>query len=626
MTGPARGQEAQEGKETGPIDPTAGAWITYRGERTVPGQPEPQAYSLRVSYGLPPETSQYGKLVMATETQFDASGRATGERTLILQTADRLYRNADGTEEGYWIYWLPPGLEKDDAAAVESSVKLTADEVQDFDFKGERFQVLRMRGGGIELLVERRTGLVFRIAREGGETLGIEDTNMLANHRAWDYSPDDAEVGRRLQELADEHPNLVEVSSVGRSANGRNIWLVHVTDYTSSEMKSNVILDAATEGDAPEGCAFLLDFLEEIVDRAAEDDSVASLLRGINIYALPLLNPDGVQRWLAMPDPAESLLIAGQAPRNGNLVNIDRNFDVKWEEGNRDPSAWDYAGPSPFSEPESQALRELFEDVPADMYISMHGGVDLVTAPWNWSELPASNPEKDFYEGILMDVSGYLPFPFRIGAPHTPFTGSSTDWAYEGNGSSSPICFNLYLHSPQEGEGDPLSSYSPHREAIITLMENLRSYLAVDISVPRLRVEVNVPIDAVVEITVSGKRALPNTRARLVLPEDSGLKFSSMADKEISLGDLEPGSTTRVVWNLEGRTGGSNTATVILTSSYPDYDKIPGTYSADLEVSISTQRTWLVLALLSILILIVLGIILLSMRKHRRLSGDQTQE
>src|SRR5690606_33735431 len=132
-------------------------------------------------------------------------------------------------------------------------------------------------------------------------------------------------------------------------------------------------------------------------------------------------------------------------------------------------------------------------------------------------------------------------------------------------------------------------------------MENLQSYLAVDIMTSEIEVEVNVPIDAVGEITVSGKRALPNVTARLILPEDSGLKFSSMAEKEVGLGDLEPGSSAKVTWSLEGRTSGSSTATVVVTSTYPGYDHIPGTYGAEVRISISTHRTLLVLILLSAL-------------------------
>jgi hypothetical protein len=620
---PARGQE-EEQPATGPIDPAVGSWIIYKGEIAAPDQPAPTAFSVRIDYEFTPGAAPEDMNVNARLKELDALGQATAERIYTIQTIDRFYNQSGGEEEGYWLYWLTPGLEAEDAATVGSGTELKAEGVEDYDFKDGVFRVVKMRGEGLELLVEQRTGLVFRIVKDGGETLQIDDTNMLAQYLAWGRSPDDRIVGSRLESLASEYPDLVEVSSLGKSAKGRDIWLAHITDFTASEEKRAVIIDAAIEGDAPEGSAFVLDLMDEMVRLAEEDDLIAGLLDSLNIYVLPLVNPDGLQRWLAMPDPAENAVFNSQAPRNGRLVNVNRNFDIKWEEGVRDPASPDFGGPAPFSETESQALRKPFEDIPVDLSISLHTGEDLISAPWNWSESSTSNPEWSFYQGILSELSAFFPYPTAVGAPEAPFTGSSTDWAYEGNGASSPICFDLYLHeldgieAGEGGEGGLLSIYSPQRETILYLMENIQSYLGVNIDTPEPRAEVNVPIDVTVEISVSGKRALPDTEVRLILPDDSGLKLATMSEKEVQLGDLEPGSTAEVSWNLEGKTNGTFTAEVILTSSYPDYARIPGTYGTEMEITVSSQRTWLVLVLLTLLVLAVLGMILLSMRKHRK--------
>lgn len=624
---PARGQAESKEVHTGPIDPAAGEWVVYRGERALPGQPAPELYALRVEYAFPPDVSQYGKVVEATVTETDGLGKTLSVQKFTVQTVDRLCRGEDGTEAGYWTYWLTPGLGIGDAASVGKEETLTADEVQDFDFKGNSFRVVRMKGSGVEMLAEERTGLVFRIARDGGESLRIEDTNMLAHCSTRKYCPGVTEVGRRLEALAAEHPDLAELSSLGESAAGRDIWLAHVTDFTSSEEKRSVIIAAAMEGDAPEGCAFLLEFLEEMVEEAGQGGPAAAVLERLNLYAVPMLNPDGVQRWLAMPDPGESVELASQAPRNGNLVCIDRNFDFKWEEGDRDPVSANYAGPTAFSETESQAMRGLFEEVAADLYLNLHAGPDLINAPWNWNESPAANPEIAFYESMAQELAQVFPFPVRVGTPLPPRTGSSLDWAYVGENGYSPACFDVYLHRARGGdEGEnggevgALAEYAAQREAIRLLVENLHAYLAVDIETPRLEVELNVPIDVEVEVRVSGKRALPDARARLVLPADSGLKFSSMAQKEVLLGDLQPGSSTVVAWSLEGRARGSSRVEFVLTAAYPEYENIPGRYVAEVEITISTQRTWLVASLLSATVLLVLALIFFSMRKQRKMS------
>jgi len=120
--------------------------ITYKGERTVPGQPEPQLFSLRIAYDFPSSEPRDGKVLDATVTESDAAGKVVSSRTFKLQTIDRLYRSQDTGEEGYWKYWLMPGLDKDGTASIDNVKKLAAEEIQDFDYKGNRFQVARMRG------------------------------------------------------------------------------------------------------------------------------------------------------------------------------------------------------------------------------------------------------------------------------------------------------------------------------------------------------------------------------------------------------------------------------------------------------------------------------------------------
>lgn len=631
---PAAAQETEaESGPTGPIDPAAGSWVLYSGQRVVPDQQAPQPFFLRVTYGYVEGAPQESTVMEARVEELDAEQRVTSSRTFNLQTKDRFYQDRNGDEEGFWAYWLPCRLEEGDTVTVGSGSVMEVEEPVDYDFRGDRYSAVRVVGEGREVLADQRTGLVFRLIAEGSDGLEISDTNMLAQYPLWGYYPDNKEVGERLGSMAESYPDLVEVSSLGKSMKDREIWLAHVTDFTSTEQKRSVYIDAAMEGDSPESCDLLLDFLDELLRRTEEEEAMAEMLRKTEIFAVPLVNPDGLQRWTAMPDPRESARLSSQAPRNGNMVRINRNFDIMWEEGSGNPASENYAGTQPFSESETQAVRGLLEDVPVSLYISLHTLSDMISAPWNWNSNPAANPEKGLYEGILSELSEIFPYPLRVGVPINPFTGSSTDWAYEGNGSSSPLCFDLYLSRPATGESVPeearteleelknlgsLSLYAPHKEVIYHLMDNLQSYLAVDIVTGEPRAEVNVPLDLAVEIRVSGMRALPDAKARLILTNGSGLKLATLSEKDVELGDLSPGSSTQVTWSLEGRAGGTYTVEVVINSSYPEYDQIPGTYSSSLDIVISTQRTWLVLVLLTLLVLLILGLILLSMRKHQK--------
>jgi len=628
----AAAQENEETDEvhTGPIDPAAGAWIQYRGEMAAPDQPGPQPFYLRITYDYPDGTPS-GTVLQARVEELAPTLQPTSSLTYLLHTRDCLYEDLGGEDLGYWPYWLTPRLAEGDAATIEDETNLQGEEEKEYEFQGNKYQTLIMRGEGIELEIERRTGLVFRLAREGAETLQIDDTNMLAQYPLWGYYPDNTEVGERLEGLANSFPDLVEFSSIGESMKGRAIWLAHVTDFTSTETKHPVLFTASLGGNAPQGSDFLLDFLDELVQRVQEEEGLADLFKEIEIYVVPLVNPDGLERWLAMPDPSESEKLSSQAPLNGNLVRLNRNFAIKWAEGDGEPASADYAGSEPFSESESRALRNLLEDIPMSMYINLQNGVNHIITPWNWNSSPASNPEKTLYNSILSELSLIFPFSLRVGVPN-PFPGSATDWAYEGNGASSPLCFNFYMEEAtidkeagDEGsdvteleERGSLTVYAPFAEAASYLIEHLQSFLAVEIITSDYSAEVNVPLDIEVEIVIDGRRALPDAEARLVLTNGSGVKLATKSEKEVELGNLLPGSSTTVTWEIEGKTSGTYIAEVVITSSYPEYTNIPGNYAEQIEIVISTQRTWLVLVLLSILVLFILTLVFLSMRKHQK--------
>lgn len=630
---PARGQGEPPPPHTGPIDPAAGAWIAYRVERTEPDRTGPELFSLRVEYGFLPGEPLTEMSVLAGTVETDGQGRVTASRSFVIDTVDRSYTDRDSGEEGYWPYWLAPGLREGEMATVGDMAHLAAEEVQDYTFKGHKLRAVKLAGGGMEVLAEQRTGLVLQLKRDGGYALTIEDTNMLAQYPAWGYAPDASSLGESLSALEDEYPDLVEVSSLGKSSKGRDVWIARVTDFASEEDKLSMLLVAGMEGDAPEGSALLLDFLEEFLARARSEEGLARTLEGLNLYILPLLNPDGMQRWLAMPDPRESVTLENQASRNARLVNIDRNFDTRWREADRDPASADYGGSSAFSEPESSLLRDLMEDIGFDIYVNIHTGKDLVTAPWNWSENPSDNPESSFYREVLADITRDLPLQSVMGPDRPPFGGSSTDWAYGGGGASSPACFELHLRRPSleggaSGEGGDysmtleergsISLYRPQVKALYRLVENLRSYVGVEISSPELGAEINVPVDVRVQVRVTGIRPLPDARVRLVLPDQSAFKFSGGSQKEVALGDLSPGADMEAAWSLEGKAKANEELKVVLESSYPEYERIPGTFTSSVSIRVSTQRTWIVILLLSVSIVILLAFIASSIRKQRR--------
>lgn len=98
-------------------------------------------------------------------------------------------------------------------------------------------------------------------------------------------------VEARLRHFQASAPDLFQVEEVGRSVEGRSLNLIRF-----GSGPRHVLLWSQMHGDEPTATTALLD-LFEYVRRHREHPRVARLLSGLTLQALPLLNPDGAERF-----------------------------------------------------------------------------------------------------------------------------------------------------------------------------------------------------------------------------------------------------------------------------------------------------------------------------------------
>jgi len=110
-----------------------------------------------------------------------------------------------------------------------------------------------------------------------------------------------AELTDALQDLAAAAPDLMEVTSIGRSHEGRDIWLATVTDRSagSPHEKPAVWVDANIHSVEITGSMAALHLLRHLVTRR-DDERVARCLATRTFYVVPRVNPDGAE--LALGD------------------------------------------------------------------------------------------------------------------------------------------------------------------------------------------------------------------------------------------------------------------------------------------------------------------------------------
>lgn len=137
----------------------------------------------------------------------------------------------------------------------------------------------------------------------------------------WDRFYDHAaigEIGRRLQAA---HPNTCRVSSIGKSHEGRDIWLITVTDFTkgSERSKPAMYIDGNIHSNEIQGTEFSLYTAWYLCEMQGQNAWIDSLLTERTVYIVPTINPDGRENYLKSPNNASS-------PRTG-LVPRDNDGD-----------------------------------------------------------------------------------------------------------------------------------------------------------------------------------------------------------------------------------------------------------------------------------------------------------
>jgi Zinc carboxypeptidase len=112
----------------------------------------------------------------------------------------------------------------------------------------------------------------------------------------------DDELVTWLQEVAAEAPELVTLETYGRSYEGRDLWLVTVTDTATGahDTKPAHWIDANIHAVELTAGAAACSIIRQLVDRhRTGDPSVVEALRTRTFYIVPRVNPDGAEWVLA---------------------------------------------------------------------------------------------------------------------------------------------------------------------------------------------------------------------------------------------------------------------------------------------------------------------------------------
>ncbi len=104
-----------------------------------------------------------------------------------------------------------------------------------------------------------------------------------------------------LRDLAGRHPELARLSEIGKTAEGRSLWLMELANASGTPVAERPALFVAAnfEGNQVIGSQLALNSIERMLDAYGSDEGAKQILDHYVVYVLPRANPDGAEAMFA---------------------------------------------------------------------------------------------------------------------------------------------------------------------------------------------------------------------------------------------------------------------------------------------------------------------------------------
>jgi hypothetical protein len=185
-----------------------------------------------------------------------------------------------------------------------------------------------------------------------------------------------AEVCSTMNSLAQQHAAITKLETLGTSVGDRAILIMKVTSNPTQEAsKPRIRLNGPHHGDEKIATEITLSFLKYLCERYDTNALVRSLVDTREIWIDPIFNVDGH---------------VANRRTNNNGVDLNRDYGYEWDhEGN---------SPGPFSQVETQAMREHSERHAINLEYSYHSAATYVN--YLWDNHPAQTPDSSWIQPV----------------------------------------------------------------------------------------------------------------------------------------------------------------------------------------------------------------------------------
>jgi murein tripeptide amidase MpaA len=278
-----------------------------------------------------------------------------------------------------------------------------------------------------------------------------------------------------LDQMRVLYPNLVTAkTSIGTTVEGRPIYMLKISDNPDiDEPESELFLNAVHHAREPMSLSQLIYFMWHVLESYGTDPEITTLLNSTEMYIVPMVNPDGYQQNLNT-NPNGGGMWRKNRKNNGNGtfgVDINRNYGFQWGYDNTGSSPTTssdtYRGPSAFSEPETQAVRNFCNAHDFVASMDFHSFGNYCIYPYGYATTN-SNPELPLFQqmGAYLTAENGFVYGNAVQTVNYTANGAGDDWKYGEQTTKNKI----YSFTPEVGAST--DGFYPAQSRIIPLCES----------------------------------------------------------------------------------------------------------------------------------------------------------
>ena len=323
-------------------------------------------------------------------------------------------------------------------------------------------------------------GIEYEIIHEDLEAFYLSRLDQNYSSRDFEYGSMGGyytynEITQNLDQLSSLYPDIIsEKISIGISLEGRDIWAIKITDnHEIEEYEPQALYTGLHHAREPMSYMNLFYFMHWLGENYTTNTLAQHIVDNRELWFIPAINPDG--------------LVYNQtiSPNGGGMqrkntrdtcsdtpigVDLNRNYSYMWgydnEGSSPDGCSETYRGNSPFSEPETQAVRDFVEQHNFKINFNYHSYSDLLIYPFGYEyDNQAPQQDIDIYIEYGEDMVQYNNYTLGTGPDLLyPVNGEACDWMYGEK--------NIFSYTPEIGSSN--DGFWPSTDRILTLaQENL---------------------------------------------------------------------------------------------------------------------------------------------------------